>query len=128
MKTEKAGQPEAANGDPLLKDPDLQVLDAQTLIVMAALHKINDLLESKHIKATWHAGARLAKISFVAKSGIECEFRTRVELGKKPPEPLVFFGYDRGSLRGEDFSGTPASELSADKILEYFKKIFEQAI
>jgi hypothetical protein len=45
---------------------------------------------------------------------------------RPPGKPFVFFNYSKGDTCETDFSGTPAAELTSEKILEYFKSIFER--
>jgi hypothetical protein len=110
------------------KNPHYKVLDAQTLLIMSAFQKINNFLELKGIEAGWNIDVTTARSSFVGGTGDRCEFRTKVEYVQPPGEAFVFFNYDRGKICETDFTGTPAAELTVEKILEYFKNIFEREL
>jgi hypothetical protein len=105
-----------------------KVLDAQTLLIMSAFQQISNFLELKGIKADWNVDVTTAKISFVGRTGDRCEFRTKVEFIQPPGEAFVFINYDRGKICETDFTGMPAAELTAEKILEYFKNVFEREV
>jgi len=116
-------KPTSAKGQ-TLRDLDSRILDRQTLLVVSALYKISDLLEENRIPAKWNAKAATAKVSFVGKNGKECEFHTRIELVKPLDEPHMYFSFTRGNAHGTDMSGTPTTELTPEKIVAYFRRVF----
>jgi len=111
-----------------MKEMASRVAEAQTVLVDSALEKICDYLESRQVWADWNTEGTTSRISFVGKTGNRCEFRTKVEVIRPPGKPFVFFNYSRGDICETDFSGTSAAELTPEKILEYFKSIFEQEV
>jgi hypothetical protein len=111
-----------------MKRLDSRVADAQTVLVDSALEKICDYLESRQVRVDWRADGTTSRIFFNAKSGNQCEFRTKVEVIRPPGKPFVFFNYSKGDICETDFSGTPAAELTPEKILDYFKSIFEREL
>ena len=111
-----------------MKNADRELVDTQTLLIMAAFRKIADFLDSKQIDADWSAELTTANISFIGKNGNRCEFRTKLEFVMPGREVFVFFNYDRGKVCETDFTGAPAADFTPEKLVEHFKGIFEQEL